>query len=210
MERMASDSRFARRPAWADLRFLAGIVMVVASVAGVWFVVSTARLTDPVFAAARALVPGEPITADDLAVVDVALGSASGAYVHADDALEGLVAARVIAAGELVPADALVPAPASTSTTVVVRSAADVPAAVTAGTVVELWAAPRLDQSRYDTPRILVADATVVSVSRDDSALASGSASVELVIPRADVPAALSAIADGAALSVIPWSPGQP
>ena len=111
--------------------------------------------------------------------------------------------------GELVPADALVSDESAQSTTVVVRSAVDVPGSVVAGSTVELWAAPRLDQSRYDTPRILVADATVVGVTRDESPLAGGTAAVELVIPRADVAAALAAIADGAALSVVPAAPGQ-
>jgi len=209
MVRMFSPSRTARRPAWADLRFLVGIVLVVASVGGVWFIVSAARHTQPVYVAVRAIVPGEPVAAADLAVVDVALGTASDAYLAADGLSEGLVAARTVAAGELVPADALVTAESTQSTTVVIRSAAEVPGSVVSGSTVELWAAPRLDQSRFDTPRILVADATVVSVSRDDSPLAGGTAAVEVVIPRADVAAALAAISDGSALSVVPWGPGQ-
>ena len=209
MVRMSSRSHTSRRPAWADLRFLVGVVLVLASVGGVWFIVSSARQTDPVYVAVRAIVPGEPVAAADLAVVDVALGVASNAYLRADDLGEGFVAARTVSAGELVPADALVTDDSTRSTTVVVRSAAEVPGSVVAGSTVELWAAPRLDQSRFDTPRILVADATVVSVTRDDSPLAGGTAAVELVIPRADVAAALAAIADGSALSVIPWTPGQ-
>ena len=180
-----------------------------ASVGGVWFIVSAARHTQPVYVAVRAIVPGEPVAAADLAVVDVALGTASDAYLAADGLSEGLVAARTVAAGELVPADALVTAESTQSTTVVIRSAAEVPGSVISGSTVELWAAPRLDQSRFDTPRILVADATVVSVSRDDSPLAGGTAAVEVVIPRADVAAALAAISDGSALSVVPWGPGQ-
>lgn len=209
MVRMFSPSRTSRRPAWADLRFLVGVILVLASVGGVWLIVSAGRQTQPVYIAVRAIVPGEPVAAGDLAVLDVALGGAADAYLGTDDLEEGLVAARTVAAGELVPADALVADEAAQSTTIVVRSAAEVPGSVDAGSAVELWAAPRLDQSSFDTPRILVADATVVSVSRDDSPLAGGTAAVELVIPRADVAAALAAIADGAALSVIPWGPGQ-
>jgi hypothetical protein len=86
----------------------------------------------------------------------------------------------------------------------VVRSAVDVPASVEAGTVVEVWAAPMLERGDYDVPRILVADATVVSVTRDDSMIGGGSAALELVIPRADVAATLAAMADESALSVVP------
>ncbi|HAJ17812.1 MAG TPA: hypothetical protein DCL57_06900, partial [Microbacterium sp.] len=108
MVRMSSRSHTSRRPAWADLRFLVGVVLVLASVGGVWFIVSSARQTEPVYVAVRAIVPGEPVAAADLAVVDVALGVASNAYLRADDLGEGLVAARTVSAGELVPADALV------------------------------------------------------------------------------------------------------
>jgi hypothetical protein len=88
----------------------------------------------------------------------------------------------------------------------VVHSAVDVPASVDAGTVVEVWSAPLVEHGEYDVPRILVADATVVSVSRDDSMMGGGAAALELVIPRADVAATLAAMADQSALSVVPTS----
>ena len=115
-----------------------------------------------------------------------------------------MVATRTITEGELVPAGAVGDAAKARTTSVVVRSAVDVPASVEAGTVVEVWSAPLLEQGEYDVPRILVADATVVSVTRDDSMIGGGSASLELVIPRADVAATLAAMAGGSALSVVP------
>ncbi|HIE61830.1 MAG TPA: hypothetical protein EYQ02_09365, partial [Microbacterium sp.] len=89
---MSSRSHTSRRPAWADLRFLVGVILVLASVGGVWFIVSSARQTEPVYVAVRAIVPGEPVAAADLAVVDVALGVASNAYLRADDLGERLSA----------------------------------------------------------------------------------------------------------------------
>ncbi|MDQ7878816.1 SAF domain-containing protein [Microbacterium sp. QXD-8] len=197
--------RTPRRAFWGDARFFLGVLLVAASVAGVWLVVSAARQTVPVYAAAHTIVPGEAIGTGDLRVVDVALGSLAGTYLTAED-LEGTqVATRTIEAGELVPAAASVGDPAAARTTsVVVRSAVDVPASVEAGTVVELWSAPLLEQGAYDEPRILVADATVVSVTRDDSMIGGGAAALELVIPRADVAATLAAMADESALSIVP------
>ena len=92
------------------------------------------------------------------------------------------------------------------TTSVVLRSAADVPGSVVAGSVVEVWAAPLIERGAYEAPRILVADATVVSVTRDDSMIGGGSAALEVVIPRADVAATLAAMADQSALSVVPTS----
>ena len=196
--------RTPRRAFWGDARFFLGVLLVAASVIGVWLVVSAARQTVPVFAAAHTIVPGEAIGAGDFTVVDVALGPLADTYLSADDLVGAQVATRTIEAGELVPAASVGDPSDARTTSVVVRSAVDVPASVEAGTVVELWSAPLLEQGAYDVPRILVADATVVSVTRDDSMMGGGAAALELVIPRADVPATLAAMSDESALSVVP------
>lgn len=200
--------RTPRRAFWGDARFLLGILLIVASVAGVWLVVAAARQTAPAYAAARTLVPGQAITADDLRQVEVALGQVGEAYLAPGDRNDGLVATRTIEAGELVPAEAVGDADDARTTNVVVQSSVEVPASVDAGTGVEVWAAPLLETGEYDEPRILIADATVVSVTRDDSMMGGGAASLELVIPRADVAAALAALAHEAAISVIPAAGG--
>ncbi|MFC8680982.1 SAF domain-containing protein [Microbacterium ureisolvens] len=201
----ASDpSRTPRRAFWGDARFFLGVLLVAASVVGVWLVVSAARQTVPVYAAAHTIVPGEAIGAGDLKVVDVALGSLAGTYLAPDDLDGAAVATRTIEAGELVPAASVGDPDSARTTSVVVRSAVDVPASVEAGTIVEVWSAPPLEQGAYDEPRILVADATVVTVSRDDSMIGGGAAALEIVIPRADVSATLAAMADGSALSIVP------
>lgn len=201
----ALESARARpRAFWADARFLLGILLIGASIAGVWLVVSAARQTVPVFAASRTLVPGEIVAEGDLTVVDVALGQVGTAYLVPGGLAEGTVATRTVEKGELVPQSAVGDASAARVTTVVLRSAIDVPASITAGTTVEVWAAAPLEQGRFDTPRILVPDATVVSVTRDESMIGGGSAALEVVIPRADVAAALAALADESALSVVP------
>jgi hypothetical protein len=201
----ASDpARSPRRAFWGDARFFLGVLLVIASVVGVWLVVTSARQTVPVYAAAHTIVPGEAIGEGDLKVVDVALGTLSGTYLAAGDLGDAVVATRTIEAGELVPEASVGDPDSARTTSVVVRSAVDVPASVEAGTVVEVWAAPLLEQGAYDEPRVLVADATVVSVTRDDSMIGGGAAALELVIPRADVAATLAAMADESALSIVP------
>lgn len=196
--------RPVRRAFWADARFLLGVALIAASVAGVWFVVTGARQTAPVFAATRTIVVGEAIAHADLRVVEVALGQVAGAYLDPGELADDAVATRTIAEGELVPAGGIGTAAAVRTTSVVLRSAVDVPSSVEAGTVVEIWSAPLLESGVHDVPRILVADATVVAVARDDSMMGGGSAVLEIVIPRAEVAAVLASIADDAALSVVP------
>ncbi len=192
------------RPFWSDLRFLLGITLIVACVAGVWFVVAAARQTVPVFAASRTIVPGEAVTSDDLQVVEVALGRMEDAYASPTSFAPGSVATRTITAGELVPESAIGAAVEARTTTVVVTSSTAIPAVVGAGTTVEVWSAPQLERGVFDTPRILVAAATVVSVDDDESMMGSAGAVVELVIERADVAATLAAVAAGASMSIVP------
>jgi len=179
-------------------------MLIVASIAGVWAVVALSRQTAPVYAAAHTIVPGEALTAADLTVVDVALGRSADAYLAPGAALDDAVATRTISAGELVPASAAAPAATSEVTTVVVHSSAAVPSSVASGSAVDLWAAAQTERGVYDTPRILIAGATVVSVTHDDSMIGGGADEIELVIPRADVASALAAIAGESALSVVP------
>lgn len=196
--------RPAPRAFWADARFLLGIALIVASVAGVWLVVASARQTAPVFAAARTIVPGEAVSADDLRVVDVALGQTRDAYASPASLEPEAIATRTIREGELVPRSAFDAADAAATTTVVIGTAGEVSASVDAGSVVEVWAAPPAEDGGFDTPRILVPSATVVTVTRDDAVVSGDEVSLELVIPRADVAATLAASADGSGLSVVP------
>lgn len=197
--------RSRARPFWGDTRFLLGVLLVAASIAGVWLVVAAARQTVPVLAAARTIVPGEAVSGDDLTVVDVALGQAGDAYLTPGTIDAGAVATRTIGAGELVPVDAIGAGADARVTTLVVRTAVDVPAAVAEGARVEVWHAPPADDG-FEPPRILVADATVATVVRDDSMIGAADASLEVVVPRSDVAAVLAAQSDGSALSVVPVS----
>lgn len=193
------------RPLWADLRFLLGIVLIVVSVSGVWLVVAAARQTTPILVASRTLVPGHEIAPGDLRVVDVALGAAAGSYLSAAADTSGRVATRTVAAGELVPADALTDDASTGMTRVVVRSDVDVPASVVSGATVEVWAAPPAQPGTTPAPpRIVVADAVVAAVAEDSGMVAAGARRIELVIPHAAAPDVLAAVSSGAALSVLP------
>lgn len=202
MSRPAS-ARPSRRAPWSDLRFVLGILLIGASVGGVWMVVASARQTAPVLAAAHVLPAGAVVGESDVVVVEASLGTTAGAYLTPAELEAGSIATRTIAAGELVPASAIDTASAAASTSVVLRSA-DVPASVEKGTRVEIWAAPLIERGRYEEPRVLVDDATVISVTRDESLLGGGAAGLEVAIPRTEVAATLSAVAEEAALSIVP------
>jgi len=206
----SSTPRPRARSVWVDPRFVIGIVIVLASVAGVWFVVAAARQTTPVLVAARTLVAGEAVAASDFTVAQAALGGAAERYAAPGAEREDAVVLRTVPAGELVPADALGPAEAARTTTVVVPSATAVPAAVDAGARVEVWAAPPDPEGGFATPRVLIADATVARLVADDAIVSARGPSLELVVLRADVPALLEALAAESLLSVVPVAGAVP
>ncbi|WP_336645158.1 hypothetical protein [Microbacterium sp. USHLN186] len=193
-----------RRPFFGDVRFLIGVALVVVSVVGVWMLVSSSRSTTPVLQATRTVLPGESISAAELQVVEVGLGSTAEAYLAPQTLEPGAVATRTLVEGELVPLSAVGAADDMRSTTVVVSSTA-VPADVVPGTVVELWhAPPREDGRAFDEPRILVADAVVAAVAEEEGMLTGERTKVELVVDRADVADVLAAITGGDAISLVP------
>ncbi|MFK0401572.1 SAF domain-containing protein [Microbacterium sp. NPDC090225] len=206
---MSTFSR-PRRAFWGDLRFLIGIALVGLSITGVWLIVSSADSATPVLQADRTIVQGETITAADFRVVDVSLGTSTDDYLQPQDLGSGQVAARTIEEGELVPHTASGTAADSRSTTLVVESSIGIPEGVDAGTVVELWQAPLLEDGRaHDAPRILVADAIVAEVIDSEGMLSASRSAVEIVIDRADVADVLAAISGDAALSVVPVGAGS-
>ena len=199
-----STARAARRP-WTDLRFFIGLALIIASVVGVWLIVGAAKQTTPALQAVRTIVPGEPLTSADVRVVDVALGTVGSGYLTPATLEPGLIATRTITEGELVPVASAADADRGRTTSVVVRSAVRVPSAVAAGTVVEVWAAaPLTDGKGFAEPEVLLAEATVASVERDDGPLASSSTTLELVVDRARIGDVLAAMTGGSSLSVVP------
>ncbi|WP_136023838.1 SAF domain-containing protein [Microbacterium sp. K27] len=199
-----------RRAFWGDVRFLVGIALVALSIAGVWLIVSASDHAVPALQATRTIAQGEELTSSDFQVVDVGLGSLADDYLGPEDVRPGSVAARTLQSGELVPTSALTDADSSRSTTVVIQSSTGIPEGVEAGTVVEIWQAPPLDEGRsYDVPRILVADVIVHDVLDQEGVLADTGSQLEVVIDRADVADVLAATTGGAALSVVPVGSGS-
>lgn len=194
-----------RRAFWGDIRFLIGIVLVILSIVGVWLIVSSSGQTTPVLQASRTIVQGEALVSSDFQVVEVSLGAITADYLAPQDLESGQVAARTLVEGELVPTTAAADAEDSRTTTIVIQSSTGIPADVSAGSMVEVWHAPSIEDGQsHDTPRILVADVAVAAVTESEGMLATDGTTVEVVIDRADVADVLAAITGGSVLSVVP------
>jgi hypothetical protein len=194
-----------------DVRLIIGVALVVGSVAGVLAIVSASDRRSTVYVAASSLSPGDRIDSGDLAARQVALDSSESLYLAPGDLPEdGLVVGVAIRVGELVPRAAVAGVEGERSTSLVLQLSGRVSAAVVPGAIVDVWAAPQASGDiagvgAFGPPVVLTADAVVVRVVDDDGLVAASDGdSVEVLVPRNRIARLLQAIANDAALAIVP------
>lgn len=186
-----------------DVRFIIGVALVLASIAGVWFVVSISKTTTQVYVANGVLLPGEQLTAANVRTIDVALGPATDTYLDAGELPEGMAITRTLTDGELIPRAALTDQVSLEATRVVIETAGAIPAGIAKGSTVTLWVTPAVDGDEAPEPRILVADAVVVTVTVAES-MVQAKTSLELIVPQQAIAGVLAAIAGEGSFWVVP------
>lgn len=195
-----------RRPGWRDPRLLAGVGLVAASVAlGSW-ALRAAERTVPVFVVRETTVPGAGLDSAALGVADVRLGGVDLArYVRADVPLPaGAVALRVVEAGELLPAAAVGSAEDLALRPVGVPVTGRPPDAVRVGARVDLWfSPPATARDEPARPSQLAAGLTVAEVDRPQGAFAAGATTVQVLVPVAQLPDVLGALATDGRVDVV-------
>ena len=207
-----AGSATARRvavPSWRDPRLLVGVLLVLAAVVAGARVVSAADRTVPVYAAAEALTPGEPVGPAQLEVVRLRLdgGAGAGAYVSAESSpAEGLVALRGVGAGELVPAVALGSAASLDVRPVGVPVQGALPSGLVPGALVDVWvtAVDLATPGALLEPRRVVEAAPVAEVDADSGALGSAATTtVQVLVDSEALPDVLAALAADARVHLV-------
>lgn len=193
-----------RKPRWKDPRLIVGIVLVVASVLMGATLVSRLSETTPVLVARSAIVPGDPISAEDLVAVELRLGEQTGHYVGSAEAIpEGAVALRTIRAGELVPLSAIGQSADVPLRPVVIPVDASVAESVVPGATVELWhTTPPAEEGAEAQATLLVGDAVVRRID-EGSSLGMQEMSVEVLVPGDRVDEVLEVLSQDERLDVI-------
>ncbi|MFC8734563.1 SAF domain-containing protein [Luteimicrobium sp. NPDC057192] len=204
-----------RRPTWRDPRLLVGCALVAGSVALGATVVSSARDTAPVYVAAHDLVPGDPVEASDLRVVDVNLGGEASRYLapEGDGLTAGSVATSVVRSGELVPRTALGKESDVTVRAVAVPVSGTLSDRVRTGSTVDVWFVPKAASGTVvaggaddaGAPRRLTQGAVVAQVDEPGSSLVvGGQTTVQVLVRPGDLPAVLAALAADGTVTVVP------
>lgn len=203
---MAKSTKSTRTKLWVDPRLAVGIVLIAASVVGVFGIVSVADASDRVLAARESLAPGDRVDATDLVVTQVRMSQATDLYLVAGDIpSEGLVVTKPIGAGELIPASAVGSAAGLRLASIVIEVNGELPGSIGPGATADIWASRLEETNEYGPPSVIVAAATVVRLVETDSLVATGNTTtVELLVPRNRVARVLEALANEDALSLIP------
>ena len=205
---MSSPSPDRRNRFWVDPRFAIGLALVLASVGGVFAIVSASDTSETVYSARAALVVGDVVDADDLVATSVRFEGARSTYLTAADIPdEGLVITRSIAAGELVPASSVGSVEGLRQASVVITVDGQLAGAVEPGATVDLWAAKELESGVYGAPIVVVSAATVVRLVESSGIVVDDSSgTVEILVPRLNIARVLEAIANDDSLSLVPTS----
>ncbi|MGI9823177.1 SAF domain-containing protein [Agromyces sp. Marseille-Q5079] len=191
-----------------DPRLVIGVVLVAGSTAGVYALVSGLDDATEVYTAVQTLTPGDRITSDDLVVERVRFGSPAARYLEPDSLPdEGLVVTSTVRKGEFVPLASVDDADRAGLATVVVASRAALPRDVQVGSLVDVWSAHRLERGTYEPPAVLVPGAQIAAISEAGGIVESGSATVELLVPRERVAAVLQALAAEDVIDLVPARP---
>lgn len=198
-----------KKPSWKDPRLLVGILLVLASIAGVISLVGAADRTTEAFAAREPIAVGEKLTADKLNRVRVRLGDVEQHYLTPEAGLaEGLVAVQRIGKDQLVPRDSTGQIDLLDRKPVAVTVDEALPAQAVAGSRVDVWVALPDARNGFSQPALLLPGAEIAQVTPGSTALGSARSTVVMVlVTDSQMPGLLGAQANKAKISVV-WNPG--
>ncbi|MFF2029467.1 hypothetical protein [Arthrobacter sp. NPDC058192] len=198
-----------KKPSWKDPRLLVGILLVLASMAGVVSLVGAADQTTEAYAAREPIAVGETLTADKLHRVKVRLGEVEQGYLTPESGLAtGLVAVQRIGKDQLLPRESVGRLDVLNRKPVAVTVEESLPAQAVAGSRVDVWVALPDNRNGFSEPTLLLSGAEIAQVTAGSTALgASRSTVVMILVPDAQMPKLLGAQANKAKIAVV-WNPG--
>lgn len=194
-----------KKPSWKDPRLLLGILLVLASTAGVVALVGSADQTTEVFIVDESIPVGTPVSASDLAVASVRLGDVSGSYLPAAAGIpENAVASSLLRKGELVARSDLGFAADLDRKPVGLSVDNLLPSGTEAGSRVDVWVALPDERNGFKEPQQILTAAEISELTVDESVLgANRSTQILVLVEDEDLADLLSAQSNGAKIAVV-------
>lgn len=195
-----------RRPGWRDPRLLAGLLLVLLSVAGIVALVQSLDSSDGYWAAKQDLVPGEVVDSSQLAVVQARLGDAADDYLPADEPFpEGSSVVGTVRQGELLPSGAVAGVDPASRQPVSLTVDDPLPEGTGAGARVDVWIAVRDGSQDFAKPELVAPSAELAEVDEATGSFGAGSGvTVQVLVGPEELPEVLDAKGNGASISVVP------
>lgn len=197
---------------WKDPRLMVGIVLVIASVLGVWWLVRSTQHTEAMWTAAVDLPAGAEVRSEDLLAVEVRLGDTTQSYLSADTAPEaGSRLLSPLGKGELLPVSALGRADPAGRRPVSVMIEDKVPAGVQRGGRVDVYAtAGNVAAEQEAESRLVLSGVEVTAVTESEDALAGQeSTTVDLLVDPDNVADFIRARGAGERMDLVALPPGS-
>lgn len=204
------ESTFAPRlqkPTIKDPRFLAGILLILASVLAVGLVLKVGNTTEPYYTAKKDIELGQQIKAEDLQLVDAKLSDTKGHYFTAEDGvLEGSYATSYIHAGELISTTDVEENTSEGRREVTVSLDSSLAAALEPGNQVDIWVSvPGENAQEMSEPQMIMEGAEVASKTSEESIIGgTGKTAVSLFVNEESLSDVLKAINNDAKINLIP------
>ena len=198
-----------KKPSWKDPRLLVGILLVLASVAGVVSLVAAADRTTEAFAANQPIAVGEKLTPEKLHRVRVRLGDVEQHYLTPESGVsDELVAVQRIGKDQLLPRESLGQLDRLDRKPVAVTIEESLPPQAVAGSRVDVWIALPDSRNGFSEPTLLLPGAEIAQLTPGSTALGAQRSTVVMVlVPDQQMPKLLGAQANKAKISVV-WNPG--
>ncbi len=198
-------ARRFRTPSWLDLRLVAGVILVLASVLAGAAAFSAADHRQARWAVTRDLAAGTVLTSDDVRAIRVQLGQADGRYLAVTEPVVGRALQVGLQSGQLLPRSVLAAATPGVAVTIPLPS--DNGPAIERGDRITVWLSTKTCQGQ-----VLLSGVPVQTVTRSaDASFGSDTGEVLVVeLPGPDARRVVAALdLDGAVIRAGVLAGGQ-
>lgn len=191
---------------------MVGILLVLLSVVGVVFLLNAAKNTSSFYALKTNIAAGEPLSADDLTVVEANLGTQVDNYLRATEAIpDGSVLLRFGTAGDLLTKDVFGSSDQLGRKPFGLVIEDPLASTVKAGDTVEVWVSLPAEASGFQDPARVVQGAEISEIDRGDAGFsATANTTVQLLLSDQDLPTLIKAVNSEARISLVPSVQGAP
>jgi hypothetical protein len=180
-----------------------GLLIISASLAGVWFAIESNKATEDFLVAAKPASSGSVVTAGTFRVEKLNLAGSSALYMRPGDVPLGSYLLNAFASGQLVPKGSVATSIIDARQPVIISSVMPVPQNLKVGDYVDIWLSAAIENNKFASAVMLVRDAEVTNVIASTGVVTEQSPKVQLLVPVVSVAPILDSIASKSALSLV-------